>query len=135
MIAIDASASLAWSFRDQQTPALLKLADRVVEQGAIAPQLWPIEVAHVVIRAKRRSQISGQEQDAILAKLSSLDVVIDNQTASQIWQATIMLAIKHNLTVYDATYLELAVRQKLPLATLDSELIVAARAEGLTVLP
>ena len=135
VIVVDASASLGWSFKDQQTPELLDLTERVVEHGAVVPQLWPVEVAHVVLRARRRGQISPEECRAIISGLSSLNIEIDEESAAQVWVATIGLADKHNLSVYDATYLELAVRKQLPLATLDDKLIAAARAEGLAVLP
>ena len=135
MIVLDASASLAWSFTDQRTPALLALATRVLNEGAIAPQLWPIEVAHVVLRARRRGKIAPGQDTVILSNLEALGVLIDSETVDRIWQTTIILAGKHGLTVYDATYLELAIRKQLPLATLDDELIAAARAEGLAVLP
>jgi len=135
LIVVDASASLGWSFLDQQTPTLLELARRVIDHGACVPQLWPIEVAAVVVRTHRRGKISQRERDAILSKLAALDVEVDEETAGRLWRATVDLAVKHGLSVYDATYLELALRKQLPFATLDDKLIVAARAEGLTVLP
>lgn len=135
MIVLDASACLGWSFQDQRTPELVEVSKLVLTQGATAPQLWPIEVAHVVVRARRRGQIDQAECDGILRSLSALRVTIDTETSDNVWVSTINLADKHGLTVYDATYLELAVRKQLPLATRDDELIAAARAEGLTVLP
>ena len=135
MIVVDASVSIAWSFRNQRTPELLELLQRVADHGGVAPQLWPIEVCHVVVRAGRRVEITDAEVESILLGLYALDIAIDAATAEQVWGATVALSVKHKLSVYDATYLELAMRLQLPLATLDDELIAAARAEGLTVLP
>jgi len=101
----------------------------------MAPQLWPIEVAHVLTKLERRKAIPKGDDRQRLANLSKLGIRIDDQTADLAWTATFELAAKHKLTVYDATYLELAMRLQLPLATLDDELIAAAHAEGMTVLP
>jgi predicted nucleic acid-binding protein len=135
LIVIDASVSIAWSFENQRTPALVALLTQVATAGAVAPQLWPIEVANVVLRAGKRGQIPAKQGQAILSNLAALGIEIDGETADRVWHATLDLAAKHGLTVYDATYLELAARRQLPLATLDEELARAARAEGVPVLP
>ena len=132
---VDASVTIAWSVEVQQTPAVLAVLAAVARDGAMAPQLWPIEVAHVLTKLERRKAIPKGDDRQRLANLSKLGIRIDDQTADLAWTATFELAAKHKLTVYDATYLELAIRLQLPLATLDDELIAAARAEGLTVLP
>ena len=64
-----------------------------------------------------------------------MDILQDPETGRQAWSQTIRLADLHRLTAYDASYLELALRRRLPLATLDAALARAATAEGVTVLP
>ena len=74
----------------------------------------------------RRNRISQQFRDASLLDLEEMSVFTDPETNYHVWGATLQLATTHRLAVYDATYLELAIRRNLPLATLDRELRVAA---------
>jgi predicted nucleic acid-binding protein len=63
-----------------------------------------------------------------------LPITVDVETDRQAWGPTLELSVRHRLTLYDAAYLELALRRKLPIATLDAELRAAAEAEGIVVL-
>lgn len=74
----------------------------------------------------RRNRISQQFRDASLSDLAEMSIYQDPETDYHVWRTTLRLATTHRLTVYDATYLELAIRRNLPLATLDRELRVAA---------
>ncbi len=82
----------------------------------------------------RRKRYPAQERDGHLADLGELSSRTDGQTAAHAWGRTLELAERHNLTVYDAAYLELALRRRLPLATLDRELREAASAEKVALL-
>ncbi len=81
--------------------------------------------------AVRRSRIDAEFRRASLADLALLDITTDPHTDNQAWADTLQLADRHRLTLYDAAYLELAQRRKLPLATLDQELLIAAQAAGI----
>jgi predicted nucleic acid-binding protein len=70
-----------------------------------------------------------------LGNLAALDIEIDEESDAQVWSATVQLADRYRLTVYDAAYLELAQRSRLPLATLDVALATAAQAAGVAVRP
>ena len=85
--------------------------------------------------ASRRNRIAPSLVADLLLDLDTLNVTLDEVSDVQAWQATLHLAQRHRLTVYDAAYLELAQRQRMPLATLDGDLARAARDEGVTVLP
>lgn len=133
-LVLDGSATLGWFYPGEATPALNELFDRVVVQGAFVPELWKIEVANSLCQGIRRRRITASDRAEALADLDALSISVDRQTGKHVWLETISLADKHNLTVYDATYLELALRLALPLATLDDELRQAAQQESVPLL-
>lgn len=127
---LDNSVALAWCFRDERTSLSIALLDRVTQEGAVVPQLWPLEALNVLLAAERRKRIDRDLRLRLTGFLTALPITIDAETADQTWGATARLAEAHGLTAYDAAYLELAQRLGLPLATQDAELIAAARATG-----
>lgn len=134
-LVLDNSVALAWCFVDEQTVAIMALLDRVTESGAVAPQLWPTEALNGLLTAERRGRISGDVRRRLVGFLRNLPIDIDDETSARVWTATAHLAELHSLTAYDATYLELALRSGMPLATADAALIRAARAAGVALLP
>jgi len=133
-LVLDGSATLGWFYPDETTVALTELFDRVVARGAFVPELWKIEVASSLTVGMRRRRITAKDREEALADLDALSVTVDRHTGKHVWREALSLADKHRLTVYDATYLELALRLSLPLATLDQDLRAAARNEGVTLL-
>lgn len=131
---LDNSVALAWCFEDEQTPAVMELLDRVVETGALAPLLWPLEALSGLLAAERRRRLDSAKRAALAAFLRDLPVTLDGDTAERAWDTTAGLAERFNLTVYDAAYLELARRRHLPLASLDRDLRGAAEAAGVDLL-
>jgi predicted nucleic acid-binding protein len=127
---LDCSAALAWILPGEATTATDTLLTDVVEQGATAPGLWPLETANVLWLSERQGRITFSERTQALRLLGELPIDIDEQTAAQAFRATSALAAAKDLTVYDACYLELALRRGLPLATLDRTLSKAASAAG-----
>ena len=128
---LDCSVALAWLFPDEATEVTDHLRDSLVEGRAFAPTLWPMEVANVLLVATRRGRIDPDEWEQIYAHLEALPIEIDPVSTSRVWGRTLELANAHRLSVDDAMYLELALRMRLPLATLDRTLSEAARLEGL----
>ena len=133
-LVLDSSATLAWIYGDETTAAIRAVFDRVAETGAVVPSLWRLEVANSLTVAARRNRVDLEFRRAALADLALLDIVTDQQTDGQAWSETLHLADQFRLTLYDAAYLELARRRKLPLATLDQELRAAAQATGTETL-
>jgi predicted nucleic acid-binding protein len=131
---VDSSIALAWCFEDEHTQALMDLLDRLTETGAWAPSLWPLEALNGLLMAERRRRLDGRRRQRLAGFLRGLPVKLDMETADQGWTISVRLAERYRLTVYDAAYLELAQRQKLPLATLDDDLIRAGKALGMTLL-
>ncbi len=133
-LVIDTSITLAWFFEDERSHAADAVLSDVADHGAIAPSLWRLEVANALQSAVRRKRITTVFRDASLADLRALMVNIDLETDLHAWATTLHLAERFNLTLYDATYLELAQRLSLPLATLDQELRSAGGALGVRLL-
>ena len=131
---LDSSVALTWCFDDERMVATDALLDRVVESGATAPSLWPLEVLNALAMAERRGRVDAARRQRLGGFLRDLPVTIDVQTASQAWAVTSQLATRFRITMYDAAYLELAQRLGLPLATLDQELRAAGGALGVTLL-
>jgi predicted nucleic acid-binding protein len=131
---LDSSATLARVFPDERTEAILNLFKLVASDGAVVPELWRLEVANTLNVGIRRGRITKENRIGILADLENLQIFVDGDTRNHVWGRTLELADLHRLTVYDATYLELAVRLSLPLATLDENLRQAAQQEGVPLL-
>ena len=129
-IVLDASMTLAWLFEDEQTDQVLATINPVYMGGASVPPLWRYEVANGLQMAIRRQRITPDYRTRCLDKIDELPITIDPDGVSEIWSTTIKLADLYRLTVYDAAYLELAQRRRLPLATLDAALSKAARESG-----
>lgn len=133
-LVLDSSAALSWCFEDERTPALLSLLERVADQGAVAPSLWPLEVLNGLTMAQRRKRLDAGQRQRLAGSLQGLPVRIDTETVVQVWTVTAHLAERFKLTVYDASYLELAQRLSLPLASLDQDLRAAGTALGIPLL-
>lgn len=131
---LDSSATVAWVYMDEASKAIRQVFDLVSDQGAWVPSLWRLEVANILEIGVRRRRHDAAFRDATLADLALLPISIDPETDRQAWTATLRLAERHRLTLYDAAYLELAQRRNLPLATLDAELRSAAGAEKVGLL-
>jgi predicted nucleic acid-binding protein len=113
----------------------MALLDRLIETGAVVPQLWPVEALNGLLTAERCGRIGSAVRRRLGGFLQELPISVDSETAAHVWQATAQLAESHRLTAYDATYLELAMRLGLPLATTDKPLIAAARSADVALLP
>jgi predicted nucleic acid-binding protein len=133
-LVLDSSITIAWAYNDETTPQVLDVFDRLIANGAWVPSLWRIEVANVLEMKVRGRRNDAVFRDNALTNLSLLPISIDQETDRQAWGATLRLAERHRLTLYDAVYLELALRRGIPLATLDIELRAAAKAEGVGLL-
>ncbi|MGH9604385.1 MAG: type II toxin-antitoxin system VapC family toxin [Terracidiphilus sp.] len=131
---MDSSVTLAWIYADETSAAIQHVFDLVIDRGAWVPVLWRLEVANVLEIGVRRGRTDAVFRDEALANLALLPIHLDAGTDRQAWSATLRLAERHRLTLYDASYLELAIRRALPLATLDRELRLAAGTENVLLL-
>lgn len=130
-LVVDASMTIAWLLRDERNDKARQVLRRVAAGGAAVPSLWRLEVANVLRNAVRRGRCDAAYAARCLERLERLRIVIDDETDRRAWGATRQLSIEHNLTLYDAAYLELAIRIKSPLASNDAALLAAADRVGL----
>lgn len=131
---VDASVAMSWCFRDELTAATQKLLKDLSVGVALVPALWHVEIANVIALAERKGRLTAADIDDFIAVLSSVQIGVDHEAHQRAFSDILPLCRKHHLTSYDATYLELAVRRKLPLASLDEPLRKAAKKLGVKLL-
>jgi predicted nucleic acid-binding protein len=128
---LDASVAACWAFEDETHAAADSALERIRFDEAVVPSLWWFEVRNILIVNERRGRIIERQTSAFLGFLTTLPVAIDRQPD----EGNVMaLSRRHRLTFYDASYLELAVRSGIALATLDAQLLRAAGAETVEIL-
>jgi predicted nucleic acid-binding protein len=132
-LVIDCSVALAWSVASQSLPLTDHAQSEVQAHGAIVPFIFPIEMANAMWKLERRKKITSVQLDLALQGLELINMEIDTATLDVVTTTILPLARRHSLSLYDAAYLELALRSQLPLATRDRKLTAAARAAGAQV--
>jgi predicted nucleic acid-binding protein len=131
---VDASVVLAVPLQEANRDRAVAVLQLAIEDGAVVPGIWHLEVGNSLMLAERRGRISAVDRTAAMQDLFRLPIEVDNDTASRAWRDTLVLAQLHRLTLYDASYLELGIRRSLPLATFDAALRRAAEAAGVKLL-
>jgi predicted nucleic acid-binding protein len=131
---VDCSVAMTWLFRDEATSKTAQLLARLANEAALVPAWWFIEVANVIAMAERKKRITLAQSNAFIADLGTLRIEADSDAAARAFSHLLPLCRSHKLTSYDAMYLELAIRRRLPLATLDADLRKAAKACGVGLL-
>lgn len=111
------------------------MMERVASEGAIVPDLWPPEVANAIMMQVRRRRLTMEQAEGLATRARTFNVTCDAETGARALTQTFRLAANHGLTAYDASYLELAQRFRLPLISLDAKLRRAATAERVPTLP
>ena len=128
---VDASVAASWLLPDERHVVAEAAYKRIAHEQAVAPALWWFELRNMLIVNERRGRLDSVKTARALRLLRALPVAID----TGVEEDTLMqLARRHRLTVYDAAYLELALRERLALATLDAALAAAARAEAVSLI-
>jgi predicted nucleic acid-binding protein len=124
---LDASIAACWAFPDEEDPRAGAALARVRFEDAVVPSLWWFEVRNILVVNERRKRITESGTGSFLRELVRLRIRVDREPEEI---AVLRLARAHRLSVYDASYLELALREAIPVATLDDQLAAAAIAEG-----
>jgi predicted nucleic acid-binding protein len=122
--------TMSWVFETEATPFTMRVLESLKTAQAVVPAMWPFEVANALVDAERRGRINAAQQAEFLERLRLLPIVIEHRPAVWLGQQILPLARTHRFSAYDAAYLELAIREGLPLATLDGNLRKAAVAAG-----
>ena len=129
-VVLDNSIFLAWCMGDEDEPTASGAMQRIQEEGGVAPRIWWYELRNALLVNERRSRISPQQVRDTLADSLELGIEIEDQHDESL---VLELARRFGLTVYDAAYLEVALRRSLSLATLDRRLREAAEAIGVAL--
>jgi predicted nucleic acid-binding protein len=134
-LVLDPSVAVAWCFEDETTKFTEGVLDLISAGGeALVPSIWPLELANALLIAERRKRIALAKVTALLIRIAGLPISVRPTDLKQSFEQILSLARQQELSQYDAAYLELAVREGLPLATLDGELQRAAKAVGVELV-
>ncbi len=131
---LDASVALSWCFEGEESTYPYTVLDRLETGQALVPGIWALEVGNALIVAERRGRLTKADSIRFVALLGQLPI-ISRDLPERMFGEIIALAREHNLSTYDASYLDLAMRSGLPLATQDSRLLHAARQCGVEIYP
>ncbi len=132
-IVVDASVALAWGFPDEGNAYADEVLDGLAKWPVLVPALWAIEVANGLVVGERRKRLHQAGISRFVALLEGLTIIQDDRTVTENVTGIVPLAREYNLSAYDATYLDLAIREGAPLATLDKGLRKAAKAAGVRI--
>ena len=135
-LVLDNSVAMRWCFKDGSDSDLSyadKVLDRLADTTFLVPNLWHLEAANVIARAQKRQWLTIEQMQQFLDLVLQLPLKVDLETAKKAMAETFTLANAHNVSVYDAAYLELALRHHVPLATLDLALRKAASSVNVTI--
>lgn len=132
---VDNSVVMTWCFEDQANPYADSILERLTKAVAYVPSVWPLEVVNVLLAAERKKYISESDSVRFISLLSQLPILVEYESPEKAMKDLLGLARAHNLSSYDASYLDLAMRKGLPLATLDEKLRKAAESTKVFLLP
>lgn len=132
---LDASVALCWYFPAQLTPYTEGIFDRLAGgDEALVPAIWPLEMVNSLTVAARQKAITSAQFDSFLADLKDLPIAVDLGGVGRSYSSVVRLCRQHQLSSYDAAYLDLALIEGVAIATLDKNLRTAARACGVELL-
>jgi predicted nucleic acid-binding protein len=132
---LDASVAVAWCFEDEATKFTESVLDLLsVGAEALVPAIWPVEVVNALLIAERRNRILLAQVTALLQRIAALPITVLPIDPLRAFDHILPVARQQSLSAYDAAYLDLALRQGLPLATLDEQLRRAAKTTGVVLL-
>lgn len=132
---LDSSFTLAWVLEEEgEEEHVNRVFDLLNQHSANVPSLWFYEVSNVLAISERRGRLVQKDLARMIAILRALPLVVDQDCESRSLREILALARTNSLTVYDATYLDLAMKTGLPLATLDTKMIRVAESLGITIL-
>lgn len=127
---LDCSVTMAWCFEDEADRYADRVLDALESVECMAPTLWLLEVSNVLLMAERRKRLKEADTLRFIELLKSLPVVVDDNTSLHELESILSVARDFGVTAYDAAYLELAMRQGVPLATCDRQLKEACKKSG-----
>ena len=127
---VDASVALAWVLDDESDTYADSILSSLLGSSIVVPSHWALEVTNALLMAERRRRTTPADTVRAIALLGALPIETDHRTGEAAPNSILSIARSYALTVYDAAYLELCIREGLPLATLDAKLASALVSAG-----
>lgn len=125
---LDCSVTMSWCFEDEIDDYTENVLNALSQNyQARVPTIWKYEISNVLLLTERKKRISLLKANNFKNALSSLPITVDHGATDRALDTIFELGRELQLTAYDASYLELAFREKIPIATNDKELIKAAK--------
>jgi predicted nucleic acid-binding protein len=131
---VDNSVVMSWCFQDEMSEYADAVLDRLTNSQALVPGIWPLEVTNVLLIAQRKKRLGRAGSSRFLELLRSLPILVEQELPARVFSEIFALADDTGLSTYDASYLDLAMREGLPLASLDKSLRKAARSCRVPIL-
>ena len=131
---VDNCVAMAWCFEDEASPYTESLLERLRVEQAVVPAIWPLEVANALLMGEGRRRLTEAQTARFMGLLTALPIMVDTEALSKALGPIMAIGRQHTLSAYDASYLELAMRQGLPLATQDAQLRDAAAMTGIPLV-
>lgn len=131
---VDNSVVMAWCFADELEDYADQVLGKLESAEALVPSIWPLEVGNVLLVAERRKRLTEADSMRFLSLLSELPITVEQEAPDRMMKEIVALAREYSLSTYDASYLDLAMKRGLPIATQDKTLLKAARKSNVAVL-
>jgi predicted nucleic acid-binding protein len=132
---IDNSVVMSWCFIDETNKYADAILHRLTKATAYVPSIWPLEVVNVLLVAERKKRLSEADSTRFITLLTQLPIIVDVDHRAKSMKELLIFARANNLSSYDASYLDLAMKSGFPIATLDNQLIHAAKKIDIQILP
>lgn len=134
LFVVDNSVVMTWCFQDEVSPYTEAVLDSLTETAAVVPAIWPLEVINVLLVAERKQRLHLADSIRFVSLLAQLPIMVDRSWPERLMKDWLAIGRAHNLSSYDTAYLELALRQGIPIATLDQRLLEAAKQIDIPIL-
>jgi predicted nucleic acid-binding protein len=131
---IDNSVVMSWCFKDETSKYTDAMLDYLEQSTAYVPAIWPLEVSNVLLVAERRKRLSQSDSSRFISLLHELPIIVEQESPERMLSEVLALAREYKLSSYDASYLDLAMRKGLPIATTDKNIISAAKRSSVSIL-
>jgi predicted nucleic acid-binding protein len=132
---VDNSVVMAWCFEDESSNYADQVLERLALSQGFVPAIWPLEVRNMLLVAEKKNRIGEADSIRFIELLNQLPIIVEQESPERMTREIFALARTHNVSSYNASYLDLAMRKELPIATLDKNLSDAARRSNVPLLP
>ena len=130
-LVLDNSIVLSWGLADEDDALANRAMKLTIDHGAVVPGIWWYELRNALVVNERRGRIDTKGVRATLADLGEMRIALDTDHDDRV---VLDLARRHGLSVYDAAYLEVVLRHRLPIASLDLRLRQAAATSRIALI-